>query len=184
MSMNPGQENFQELRRLLALKRHEQPPPGYFNDFSAQVIARIRECERLSQQSTIERLLEEAPWFRRVWALLESRPVLVGAAGAAFCGLMLTVVLASEHIDTTPTTLVPVAAAERASAPAVAATNDDQSAPTPLFANTEKIDLSNPGVAPATPARGSSLFQDFQNANPRAWPGSPVPANFTVPQGN
>ena len=42
MSMNAEPENFDQLCRLLKLKRHESPPPRYFNDFSSQVIARIR----------------------------------------------------------------------------------------------------------------------------------------------
>ncbi len=33
--MNESEHNFQDLKRLLKLKRHEVPPPGYFNNFSS-----------------------------------------------------------------------------------------------------------------------------------------------------
>ena len=41
--MSPDPENFETLRRLLVLKRFEQPPPGYFHHFAPRVIARIKE---------------------------------------------------------------------------------------------------------------------------------------------
>jgi hypothetical protein len=184
MSMNPGQENFAELRRLLALKRHEQPPPGYFNSFSAQVIARIQAGEHQAQESALQRLVNETPWLRRIWALLDSKPVLVGAAGVTFCGLMLAVVLASEHVDTSPVPLIPAAATEQASHPVAAPAADDRVAPGPLFA-TENIDLSNPSAAATTQSR-SSLFQDFERTREQ-WVGSGSPSspvNFTAPPGN
>ena len=39
--MNLNEENFDSLRKLLALKRHEQPPPGYFNDLPGRISARL-----------------------------------------------------------------------------------------------------------------------------------------------
>ena len=41
--MNETKPDFSELKRLLKLKRHEVPPPGFFNHFSEEVVARIRE---------------------------------------------------------------------------------------------------------------------------------------------
>ena len=88
MSMRPDSENFEQLRRLLALKRHEQPPPSYFQNFSRDVIIRIR-----SGESTVSgawtRVLWDVSWLQRLWAALEAKPVLAGAVGVACCALLL-----------------------------------------------------------------------------------------------
>jgi hypothetical protein len=53
--MSSDQNEFEGLRRLLALKRHEQPPPGYFNRLPGQIMARI---EREGKLSFWERFVE------------------------------------------------------------------------------------------------------------------------------
>ena len=54
--MNPDPENFENLRKLLALKRHEQPPPGYFNRLPDTILSRIKAGDQPSE-SFWERLL-------------------------------------------------------------------------------------------------------------------------------
>ncbi len=101
MSMYPDSENFDQLRRLLAVKRHEQPPLGYFHNFSRQVIARIRAGERAEPANAWARLFWDAPWLQRLWAAFETKPVLAGAVGVACCALLLaSVVLFDGNTDT------------------------------------------------------------------------------------
>jgi hypothetical protein len=59
MSMN--EENFDSLRRLLALKRHEQPPPGYFNELARKISARLT-AEPAPRFSFWERFLPTPVW--------------------------------------------------------------------------------------------------------------------------
>jgi hypothetical protein len=92
--MSNEQDDFKQLRRLLALKRHEQPPPGYFNHFSRNVIAGIR-------AGPSSRRSAELPWFRRIWEALESKPVVAGVFGSAVCGLLLVGLVFSEQPEGT-----------------------------------------------------------------------------------
>ena len=102
MSMSPEQENFEELRRLLALKRHEQPPPGYFQGFSRQVIARLQANEAAAAESLFQRLLGRAPWLRGLWEGFEAKPLVAGAFGVGVCSLLVIGLVSSERIDATP----------------------------------------------------------------------------------
>ena len=90
--MNPNSENFDQLRKLLALKRHEQPPPRYFNDFSGQVIARIRAGEHGE---------DGLAWVRKLWSLMEGKPMLTGAFGAAVCALVISGIVFSDSVEPT-----------------------------------------------------------------------------------
>ena len=102
MSMYPDSESFDPLRRLLALKRYEQPPPGYFQNFPRQVIARIQAGERAQDSSALQRWFWEAPWLQRLWAALESKPALAGAIGVAACAMLLAGFVFSKTPDTVP----------------------------------------------------------------------------------
>ena len=89
MNMNTGSPNFSRLLSLLALKRHEQPPPGYFQNFPGQVISRIRAGERAADPNILQLMLIEWPWLQRLWTGLETKPALTGLLGAAACALLL-----------------------------------------------------------------------------------------------
>ena len=80
--MNSSPDDFQDLKRLLALKRHEQPPPGYFTYLPDKIQLKIeREAEAdLSRYST---------WWEWIVRKIDAQPVLAGAYAFAISGLML-----------------------------------------------------------------------------------------------
>ena len=94
--MERDEQNFESLRRLLALKRHEVPPPGYFNNFSCEVIARIKAGEHWEAPGLVEKLSWEATWFGRLWTALEARPAIAALCGVAVCGLLVSGLVFSE----------------------------------------------------------------------------------------
>jgi hypothetical protein len=108
--MSQDTENFEQLRRLLKIKRYEQPPPRYFNDFSSHVIARIARIERGERgdgHASVGRMLWEAPWLQRIWAAFEAKPLLAGAFGLAVCATLISGVIFSERTDLQPVVGIP-----------------------------------------------------------------------------
>jgi hypothetical protein len=87
--MNSAPEEFNQLRNLLALKRHEQPPPGFFDHFSDKVIARI-EAEGLVRRSC---------WWQRVFPDLDAKPVLACAYGVLITGLLVVGLGVSQSLE-------------------------------------------------------------------------------------
>src|SRR5262245_24695575 len=75
--MNSESNDFDQLRKLLALKRHEAPPPRYFNEFSGRVMARLATAPS-----------ESLTWWQR-WGLdFDFRPALMCGLGVVICGLL------------------------------------------------------------------------------------------------
>lgn len=76
--MNSSPEDFNDLRRLLALKRHEQPPPGYFRYLPNQIISRIEREERAAQST----------WWQWFAAKFDAKPVFACTYGFAVSALL------------------------------------------------------------------------------------------------
>jgi hypothetical protein len=88
--MNPESQNFDSLRQLLALKRHEVPPPGFFDRFSRDVMARIK-CGDTGEE------LGNDSWFRRFLGMFDVKPVFAGAFGTAVCAFLISGIVSSEQ---------------------------------------------------------------------------------------
>jgi hypothetical protein len=97
--MNENQQNFDDLKRLLKLKRHEIPPPGYFNNFSDRVVDRIRAGEAVAGNSFVERLEVHAPWLLNFIRSFESRPGMVGGFATSLCLLLILGVVFAEYSE-------------------------------------------------------------------------------------
>jgi hypothetical protein len=89
--MNPDSENFDSLRQLLAIKRHEIPPPGYFDRFSRDVMARIKAGENGGAIGS------ELSWFHRLLSVFDVKPVFAGAFGTAVFAFLISGVISSEQ---------------------------------------------------------------------------------------
>jgi hypothetical protein len=91
--MSENENDFEALRRLLALKRHEIPPPGYFENFSSQVIGRIRASE----------VAQELPLLLRFLQWIERRPAFPVAFASSLCLFLLYgIVSVQQNPEMTP----------------------------------------------------------------------------------
>lgn len=107
--MESSPENFDALQKLLKLKRYEQPPPRYFNEFSRNVIARIQAGEAQARTH----------WWERFG--IDLRPVLSLGVGAAACVALFFSMAPGSNADGETASVLGVAAPAIVAAPAPAA---------------------------------------------------------------
>ena len=156
--MENENENFDPLKKLLSLKQHELPPPGYFNKLPGEVVSRIRAQRNANNYDAMSKLNAEAPWLVRFWQSLEGKPIFAGAFGAAICSVVLAAIFFAEKPATRPTFAGP---GNAGAPPIVAAT------PTGTGGA-----FDQPVLMAATNQAGQSLFDLIPN-------GQTAPVNFT-----
>jgi hypothetical protein len=71
-------DEFEKLRKLLALKRHEEPPPGYFDRLPGQIRSRMAQAEAVPE-----------PFWRRWFSAWELSPALATSYAIVTLGLVL-----------------------------------------------------------------------------------------------
>ncbi len=99
--MNENENDFDALRRLLALKRHETPPPGYFDRFPGAVMARLRASQSAAQDGIAERFANRLPWLVQVIRVLETKPAFATTFASALCLLLLAGIVFAERPEGT-----------------------------------------------------------------------------------
>lgn len=70
--MQPPDDAEQRLLRLLALKRHEVPPPGFFDQLPVRILVNLRAGSEI----------EDIPWWTRAWRMVIQEPM-IGLSYAA-----------------------------------------------------------------------------------------------------
>jgi len=91
--MNRDREEFESLRKLLAWKRWEQPPPAFFRDFPGQLRGRLE---------TAWEVESPVSWWQRLVQEWELKPILVGAYSVGIGGLLLAGIGLSEAVGNRP----------------------------------------------------------------------------------
>lgn len=100
--MSENEQNFEQVEKLLKLKQHEIPPPGYFNNFSGQVIARIRAGEAAKPQSFVEQIEENSSWLANLLRIFDAKPGMIGGFATSMCLLLLLTVVFAERSEQAP----------------------------------------------------------------------------------
>ncbi len=170
--MTPEQQDFDGLRRLLKLKRYEQPPPGYFNDFSRQVIARIKAGATVERYHALDRPFWEVPWLRRLIEAFQAKPALAVSFGAAVCSLLVGGVIYSEYVEySRPAPVAPIAADSHPASPGTVAINPliSGGAAEPSLVTFGSSNGVNPVFQPS-----GSLFDLIRPLSPQSASGRPL----------
>jgi hypothetical protein len=149
--MNESEHNFNDLKRLLKLKRHEIPPPGFFNQFSDGVIGRIRAGEDSATGSFAEQLNDHAPWLVSFLRIFEAKPGVIGGFATSLCLLLLFGVVLAERSETGPQNIMTTASSQV-----------DSTAAAPLLATSGSL----PDLASASAAEGGIAISTNASLQP------------------
>src|SRR5262245_58675994 len=90
--MKPDDSSQDELQRVLALKRHEQPPRTFFKGFAEKVMDRLQNPDPPPAPTLLQRLGLE-------W---ETKSVVICLSGLAVCGLLAYVLIRARDIKAPP----------------------------------------------------------------------------------
>lgn len=115
--METAPPDFSRLQKLLAAKRHEQPPPGYLDRLPGQITARLR----------AEAAAQPEPWWRQLLASFQTKPAWAIAFSFLALGALTTGILLAPHLqkeaDVPPTDGTAVAATIAVGEPSQASNN-------------------------------------------------------------
>src|SRR5580698_887876 len=92
--MNNGPENFEELRKLLKVKRYEQPPPGYFSRLPDSIVNRL---EKDGESRESEGFTAGWAWLGALRRIASQNPISAGIF--ALCGVLMVVAGNSQYLD-------------------------------------------------------------------------------------
>jgi hypothetical protein len=161
--MSNSEHKFQDVKRLLKLKRHEAPPPGYFNNFSSEVISRIREGETSAVVPLSEKLTGNS-WFHNLLHMFDARPGMIGGLATSVCLLVVFGLVLTEHTDNASTSFTAgsqmpqVFAASTQAAPASAPLSDPL-ASSGITLSTNPVTSLQPVATLFGQPNSASLFQ-------------------------
>ncbi len=142
--MSESEHNFQDVKQLLKLKRHEVPPPGYFNNFSSQVISRIRAGDQ--ESASFGEKMQGNSWLYNLLHMFDARPGMIGGLATSACLLVVFGLVFSEHPDSNAGGF-----SANAQAPQVFASNGQSGA------TSEAIPAAPPMVDPLVASTGITL---------------------------
>jgi hypothetical protein len=141
--MKESEQNFDELKQLLKLKRHEIPPPGYFHNFSSDVIAGIRAEQN---GGATARLNSESSWLTRFMRIFETRPDMVGGMATSVVLLLVFGVVLADHSDSDTQNIFTGGASAQVASPLVASSTVS----TPSVSNFGGDNSDSGGIAVST----------------------------------
>ena len=157
--MNKNEDNFKTLRQLLKLKQHEVPPPGYFNSFSDQVIARLQSGEGRGAETFSERLSVQAPWLAWLLQIFEAKPGVIGGFATSLVLLLVIGVIVSERPDSMPNNILTATADSPSVTVLASVTPGDLGAGGGIVASTNPVTSLQPVSTLFGQPSGSPLFQ-------------------------